>query len=89
MASEEDDYEVYQYSDEDGYSVEEDDDDDDEMEWDSNENPNSPPVQYTKMGTCLLRPAVEALVRIECTPYRACHPYKKHVELQCNCSFVC
>jgi hypothetical protein len=50
MATEED-YEYYQYSDEDGYSVEEDGDD---MEWDSNENPNAPPVQYSKTGRYLL-----------------------------------
>ena len=43
----EDDYEVYQYSDEDGYSVEEDGDD---MEWDGDENPQAPPVQYSKIG---------------------------------------
>jgi hypothetical protein len=49
MATEED-YEYYQYSDEDGYSVEEDEDD---MEWDSNENPNAPPVQYSKTGRYL------------------------------------
>ena len=42
----EDDYD-YQYSDEEGYSVEGDNDD---MDWDSNENPNTPPVQYTKIG---------------------------------------
>ena len=47
MASD-DDYDVYQYSDEDGYSVEE----DEEMPAvDNVENPNSPPVHYSKVGT--------------------------------------
>jgi len=46
----EDDYD-YQYSDEEGYSVEGDNDD---MDWDSNENPNAPPVQYnTKIDDSL------------------------------------
>ena len=51
MASE-DDYDVYQYSDEDGYSVE----DDEEMpDSDHLENPNAPPVHYNKVGRCLSR----------------------------------
>ena len=52
MASEED-YDVYQYSDEDGYSVE----DDEEMpDTDNMENPNAPPVHYNKVGRFENRP---------------------------------
>lgn len=46
MASD-DDYEVYQYSDEDGYSIA---DSTEDMDLDPNENPNAPPVQYSKIG---------------------------------------
>ena len=44
---EDDDYDVYQYSDEDGYSVEE---DEDMPDADVVENPNAPPVHYSKVG---------------------------------------
>lgn len=67
MASEDDDYEVYQYSDEDGYSVE---DDTEEMDLDPNENPNAPPVQYSKIGMFLF----VAFRRCQPAAFRRCQP---------------
>jgi hypothetical protein len=65
MSSEDDD--EYNYSDEDGYSVEE---EDSNMEWESNDNPNAAPMQYKVSGGGEYSRPTHTCT---CIPWTSCH----------------